>query len=108
MSSSFKHTVATGLAAVLATLAIATPVFAQDAAPAQKSDQLKKLNAALEERFNAADANHDGKLTREEAQKMPRVASNFDAIDTDKRGYLTLDQIRQFGLKAVQDRGGSK
>ena len=54
----------------------------------------------IDERFAAADKNHDGKLTLEEAKAgMPRVAANFDKIDTQKRGYLTVDQI-----KAAADR----
>ena len=54
----------------------------------------------IDERFAAADKNHDGKLTLEEAKAgMPRVAANFDKIDTQNRGYVTTDQI-----KAAADR----
>jgi len=54
----------------------------------------------IDAKFAAADKNQDGKLTLEEAQQgMPKVAANFDKIDTDKRGYVTLDQI-----KAAADR----
>lgn len=54
----------------------------------------------IDERFAAADKNHDGKLTLEEAKAgMPRVAANFDKIDTQNRGYVTVDQI-----KAAADR----
>ena len=49
----------------------------------------------LEARFKAADANHDGKLTKAEAQaRMPRIYANFDRLDTANRGYLTLPQIK--------------
>ena len=49
----------------------------------------------IDARFAAADKNQDGKLTLEEAQAgMPKVAANFDKIDTQKRGYVTLDQIK--------------
>ncbi|MFM8340254.1 MAG: hypothetical protein ACKN9C_09765 [Fluviibacter sp.] len=49
----------------------------------------------IDERFAAADKNKDGKLTLEEARAgMPRVADNFDKIDSQKRGYVTLDQIK--------------
>ena len=45
-------------------------------------------------KFNAADKNHDGKLTLAEAQAgMPRVAAHFSYIDSQGRGYVTLDQI---------------
>ena len=54
----------------------------------------------IDAKFAAADTNQDGKLTLEEAQQgMPKVAANFDKIDTQKRGYVTLDQI-----KAAADR----
>ncbi len=56
--------------------------------------------ADIEARFKAADKNGDGKLTLEEAKAgMPRVAKAFDKIDTDKKGYITLDQLK---AKAAQ------
>lgn len=34
-------------------------------------------------------------MTLEEAQAgMPRVAKNFAEIDKDKKGYVTLDEIK--------------
>ncbi|MBU3667312.1 MAG: EF-hand domain-containing protein [Rhodocyclaceae bacterium] len=49
----------------------------------------------IDERFAAADKNNDGKLTLDEARAgMPRVADNFDKIDSQKRGYVTLEQIK--------------
>ncbi len=66
------------------------------AANGQESFRDRQIDA----KFAAADKNQDGKLTREEAQQgMPKVAANFDKIDTQKRGYVTLDQI-----KAAADR----
>lgn len=51
----------------------------------------------MESRFNAADSNHDGKLTLAEAQAgMPRVAQHFSEIDTAKKGYITYSQLRAF------------
>jgi Ca2+-binding EF-hand superfamily protein len=61
------------------------------AASGQESFRDRQIDA----RFAAADKNQDGKLTLEEAQAgMPKVAANFDKIDTQKRGYVTLDQIK--------------
>ncbi len=66
------------------------------AANGQESFRDRQIDA----KFAAADKNQDGKLTLEEAQQgMPKVAANFDKIDTQKRGYVTLDQI-----KAAADR----
>jgi Ca2+-binding EF-hand superfamily protein len=49
----------------------------------------------IAERFQAADTNHDGKLTLEEAKAgMPRVAAVFSQIDVENKGYVTLEQIQ--------------
>ena len=51
----------------------------------------------IAERFQAADTNHDGKLTLEEAKAgMPRVAAAFSQIDVENKGYVTLEQIQAF------------
>ena len=57
--------------------------------------------AELETRFKAADKNADGKLTLQEAKDgMPRVADAFGHIDIDKKGYVTLEQIRAVMIKS--------
>jgi Ca2+-binding EF-hand superfamily protein len=64
-------------------------------APAQGPSPQK-----IEEKFKAADVNHDGKLTLEEAKAgMPRVAKAFDKIDVEKKGYITLEQLQAFADK---------
>jgi Ca2+-binding EF-hand superfamily protein len=66
----------------------AAPRAQQEADPAARAAQLEK-------RFKDADKNGDGKLTREEAEAgMPRVFKNFDAIDKDKKGYVTVEDIK--------------
>ncbi|HEY1394552.1 EF-hand domain-containing protein [Roseateles sp.] len=82
--------------AVIATLALATlPAQAQSGKPAQK----------LEDRFAAADKDHDGKLTKAEAEAgMPRLAKHFDAVDTQKTGSVTLDQVKQYMATQMKDR----
>lgn len=67
-------------------------------APPAKAEA-KKLSAfmesQIEKRFKEADKNADGKLTLEEAEEgMPRVAKNFDKIDVQHKGYVTLDAIK--------------
>ncbi|BEI42923.1 MULTISPECIES: EF-hand domain-containing protein [unclassified Polynucleobacter] len=62
--------------------------------------QESRTDREIDERFAAADKNKDGKLTLEEAKAgMPRVATNFQRIDTQKKGYVTAAEI-----KAMADR----
>lgn len=46
--------------------------------------------------FKKADKDIDGTLDKEEAKAMPHVAKNFDAIDADKDGTVSLDEIHTF------------
>ena len=48
---------------------------------------------ALAAAFKRADANHDGRLTREEAARMPAVADRFEVYDKDGDGTLTLEEM---------------
>jgi hypothetical protein len=79
-------------------VAMLSPVVAmavpQTPANSPRAQQMMRM---LEQRFAAADTNHDGKLTLAEAQAgMPRVAQHFADIDTNRQGYITLDQIKAF------------
>jgi hypothetical protein len=65
-----------------------TAVFAQSSS---------RMTQQLESRFASANTTHDGKLTRDQATSgMPMVAKHFDEIDTQKVGYVTLQQIEEF------------
>jgi len=46
--------------------------------------------------FKKADKDNDGTLDRKEAKAMPRVAKNFDAIDVDKDGTVSLDEVHAY------------
>ncbi len=49
----------------------------------------------LQQRFDEANTTHDGHLTEEQARaRMPSVARDFAMIDTDHKGYVTVDQIK--------------
>lgn len=51
----------------------------------------------LEQRFARANVTNDGRLTLDQATAtMPRVAREFQAIDAQRKGYVTLDEIRAF------------
>ena len=45
----------------------------------------------ISHRFAKCDTNHDGKLTKEEANGcMPRIYSHFSYIDSANKGYVTV------------------
>jgi hypothetical protein len=74
-----------------------------------KAERAQEMKEKLMERFNEADADHDGRLTKVEAEgKMPRVAKSFDAIDVQKRGYVTIEQIELFAAQQMKKRKGRK
>jgi Ca2+-binding EF-hand superfamily protein len=55
----------------------------------------------IEQRFKSADVNKDGKLSLAEAEAgMPRIAKNFAKIDKDKKGYVTVEQVKEFAFAA--------
>jgi len=61
------------------------------------------------ERFKKADANADGRISREEAQKgMPQLARDFDRIDANKDGMVTpeeLEAVRKARAGASKGKG---
>jgi hypothetical protein len=53
---------------------------------------------SLQQRFDAANTSHDGKLTKDQAAaaKWPWVDRNFDAMDKDHKGYVTVEDLHNF------------
>lgn len=52
--------------------------------------------------FAFADQNKDGQLTRAEAKgHLPATFSNFDSIDTAKRGWISFEQFADFTSQRV-------
>lgn len=66
------------------------------AAPAPADSSPTHRRRTMQERFDAANTTHDGHLTLEQARagRMNAVVRDFAAIDTAKRGYVTLDDIK--------------
>jgi hypothetical protein len=57
--------------------------------------QESAMDKEIDQRFALADKNKDGRLTLAEAKEgMPRIASNFSRIDVQKKGYVTLEEIK--------------
>jgi hypothetical protein len=67
----------------------------------------------LDQRFNAADANHDGGLDREEAKEMPMLSQYFDEVDANKDGKVTRQEYFDampllHGAKKIDTSGKTK
>lgn len=67
----------------------------------------------LDQRFNAADVNHDGGLDREEAKQMPMLSQYFDEVDTNKDGKVTRQEYFDampllHGIKKIDTSGNTK
>ena len=67
-----------------------------------------EMQAQFEQRFKSADADNNGRLTREEAQKgMPMVARHFDQIDANKDGVVTREELQAARKARAGSRKGS-
>lgn len=68
--------------------------------PNQKEEMNDSNKQSMHEKgaaaFKKADKDNDGTLDRKEAKKMPHVAKNFDAIDTDKDGTVSLEEVHTY------------
>lgn len=73
--------------------------FAQTPPEPSMADRAHKMH----ERMKAADKDGDGKISRAEAATMPRLAKHFDAIDTNKDGFITQEE-----RKAYREKQGSR
>ncbi len=68
---------------------------AQDEMNTPGRDQ-QVMNENGDATFNKADKDSDGTLDRKEARKVPRVAKNFDAIDADHDGTVSLGEVHTY------------
>ena len=55
----------------------------------------------LERAFDFMDANHDGRISREEAAAFPGVAKHFDEADTNKDNFLSREEFNS-AMNAVK------
>ena len=65
--------------------------------PMQQGAQMQRPpHMTMAQKFDAANVTHDGRLTREQAQggRMGMIVRNFDQIDVDHKGYVTVQDIR--------------
>ena len=114
MNRSIISLLAAGLFAGMASASIAQNVTAGDKSAEQpgsmtkdqkemtnppKSDSTatnKSKHDKGDAAFAKADKDNDGTLDKAEAKAMPRVSRNFDAIDTDKDGTVSLEEVHTY------------
>jgi hypothetical protein len=59
----------------------------------RKGDVARLVKDKAKARFDTADENKDGKLSREEVAKIaPYKAENFERFDLDKDGFLSWEE----------------
>ena len=71
--------------------AIAALIAALGAASAYADDGEQR-----KQRVEKLDTNGDGVISRAEAGKAPRLAKSFDAIDANKDGQLSKEELAAF------------
>lgn len=71
----------------------------------QRAEQMRaKHQERMQEHFRRADKDGDGALSKAEAEAaMPRLAKDFDAIDANKDGKITQEELRAYGAKHHAD-----
>ncbi len=80
--------------AVCAATSVATSAFAQNPQTSVRAEQLK---TQMIERFQQADANKDGRLTKAETNgTMPRLHANFEKVDGNGDGYVTQQDVMTY------------
>ncbi|MGH8211976.1 MAG: hypothetical protein ACREPP_01955 [Rhodanobacteraceae bacterium] len=83
---------------LLTLLSCATPAAFAQSGPAT-DDATQTTPAEPTRERQPLDANHDGVITREEAQARPGIAKHFDQIDTNHDGGIDRAELR-----AIQNR----
>lgn len=58
--------------------------------------------------FQRVDTNRDGQLTKKEAQELPSVASNFDAMDKDGDGQVSEKEFLNHSGEGLSTGAGNR
>lgn len=74
--------------ALLIHAGVATVAQAQDTIPPNRWTQLQ-----IDDAFRKTDADHDGRLTRQEASIWSGLSRQFDVVDRDRDGWISRDEF---------------
>ena len=76
---------------------LALPLFTLSVQAQTTSKEPAHKRLTMDQHFQQANVTHDGDLTEEQAQSgYKSIARHFAAIDKDKKGYVTEDDIRAY------------
>lgn len=79
---------------VASATAVSQTLVPELAATGMRGDVARAEKKKAEARFDALDANKDGKLSRDEVTgQSAYLADNFEKLDTDKDGYLSWEEF---------------
>ena len=71
----------------------------------------RRPHGAFKQRFEAANLTHDGRLTLDQARQghIAMVVRNFDQIDADHKGYVTIQDVHAWhrARRQAQQQGSS-
>jgi Ca2+-binding EF-hand superfamily protein len=76
----------------------------RDYAKARMEQYREKVKTEMKARWDKADTNGDGALSREEAKASPQIAKHFDAMDADKNGQVSEQEVADY-MKSHRPRG---
>ena len=80
-------------AVTLASITLGAPIGAQAQTAGPAVQQAAAGDKVAADAFKRADSNQDGKLSKEEAARLPAIAAKFDELDKDKDGSLSMDEF---------------
>jgi Ca2+-binding EF-hand superfamily protein len=66
--------------------ALATPAFADDDIKARAAKRVDRV-------FSKLDTDRDGRISRAEAAKGPKLSKTFDRVDADHDGFVTRAEL---------------
>jgi EF hand len=72
--------------------AVPAGVIAQSTMPAPPT-RIRVASEAVTAAFRRADSDGDGLLTREESAHLPAIYAQFDELDVNHDGVLTIDEF---------------
>jgi EF hand len=57
------------------------------------ASQVKTASNPVDAAFNRADTDHDGRLSRKEAEHFPMLSQRFDTIDTNRDSFISREEF---------------